>query len=99
MSSNDVFLKLPSKKAAPFSKCLKCRTPVLDSQKGILCDHCQNWIHLKCTNLRKAEYNYLQQNMEAPFLCLYCTDFLCGKCQMPVYNHHNALFCEAMCAK
>ena len=32
--------------------------------KGICCDLCSKWIHIKCNNLNDLDYEYLKSNNE-----------------------------------
>ena len=58
--------------------CVKCLKPVKTNQKGIECDICMKWIHFKCTKLSIAQYNYLEENNDTPFLCYICNpDWVC----------------------
>ena len=52
--------------------CVKCSKPVKTNQKGIECNICMKWIHLKCTKLSIAQYDYLEGNNDTPFLCYIC---------------------------
>ena len=52
--------------------CLKCTKPVKKNQKGIECNNCVKWVHLKCTNLTEEQYNFLETNENVPFYCLLC---------------------------
>ena len=36
--------------------CSVCTNIVRNNQKGLFCDHCCNWVHLKCTMLNNNEY-------------------------------------------
>ena len=52
--------------------CLSCAKPVKINQKGIECNACKIWVHLKCTDLSETQYNYLETNEDIPFYCLTC---------------------------
>ena len=52
--------------------CIKCAKPVKSNQKGIECGICFKWVHFKCTNLTKDEYDSLETNANMPFYCLNC---------------------------
>ena len=52
--------------------CVQCAKPVKINQKGIECNSCKIWVHLKCTDLNDTEYNYLEANTSIPFYCLTC---------------------------
>ena len=52
--------------------CIECAKPVKSNQKGIECSTCTKWVHLKCTNLTQAQYDYLEANENIPFHCLIC---------------------------
>ena len=52
--------------------CINCSKLVKTNQKGIECSLCFKWVHLKCTDLTKDQYEYLEANENAPFYCLGC---------------------------
>ena len=52
--------------------CINCSKPVKTNQKGIECSLCFKWVHLKCTDLTKDQYEYLEANENTPFYCLGC---------------------------
>ena len=85
------------KTKTPTVKCPPCKK-VLTKKNCILCDLCENWFHLKCTKLLKKDFDKHCDNETLPFICLYCQNFPCGKCKLPVFNHNHAIFCESHCA-
>ena len=52
--------------------CITCKKPVKCNQKGIFCEACKLWVHSKCTNLSKAEYDFLETNIDVPYFCQKC---------------------------
>ena len=52
--------------------CIECKGPVKTNQKGIECNTCKLWVHLKCTNLTEAQYDFLENNENLPFYCCIC---------------------------
>lgn len=40
----------------PSCSCSVCSKRVYDSQRGIFCDCCKPWVHLKCTEFSYKEY-------------------------------------------
>ena len=52
--------------------CVPCKKPVKSNQKGLQCNTCKKWVHLKCTNLTIVQYKFLEENEELPFYCLKC---------------------------
>ena len=52
-------------------KCRNCVRPVKENCRGILCDSCLWWFHLKCTALSVKEYNYFAATCDL-WLCLDC---------------------------
>ena len=55
--------------------CIICRKPVKSNQKGIQCDFCDLWVHLKCTNLNLHQYEKFSTSDEKYF-CVNCIDRL-----------------------
>ena len=69
---------------------------------AILCDHCDNWIHIKCNNLDKLDYEMLKSTAD-PWFCISCTSNILpfcnrhGKAKETITTptnlfHHNELF-------
>ena len=52
--------------------CCQCKKPVKSNQKGLECDSCKKWVHLKCTDLNESQYEILNDNEDLPFYCLDC---------------------------
>ena len=44
--------------------CKVCLKSVKRSDMAILCDHCDNWIHIKCNNLDKLDYEMLKSTVD-----------------------------------
>ena len=79
-----------------------CLKAVKISDMAILCDHCDNWIHIKCNNLDKLDYEMLKSTAD-PWFCISCTSNILPFCNRhgkaketitPPINlfHHNKLF-------
>ena len=65
--------------------CSICNKNVTESMKGIRCDTCKKWCHIKCDGTSAAEYENLVLNEDENFVwnCLYCT---------LKFNHENLAF-------
>ena len=72
------------------------------SDMAILCDQCDNWIHIKCNNLDKLDYEMLKSTAD-PWFCISCTSNILpfcnrhGKAKETITTptnlfHHNELF-------
>ena len=82
----------------PSDKCIKCAKLCLEGQNCIQCDKCDGWIHLKCSGIRLKDFKNMTKNTE--FVCIFCTNYPCGKCSKPVYNTQNAINCSIdVCSK
>ena len=55
------------------------------SDMAILCDHCDNWIHIKCNNLDKLGYEMLKRAVDLWF-CLICTSNILPFCAIDMKN-------------
>ena len=55
--------------------CSICNKNVTDSMKGIRCDSCKKWCHIRCDGTSAEEYEYLVLNEDTSgdWHCLYCT--------------------------
>ena len=51
--------------------CRACQKNVNKNHHAFLCDHCETWIHRKCNNLTKQDYDFLA-NSDEPFICICC---------------------------
>ena len=69
---------------------------------AILCDHCDNWIHIKSNNLDKLDYEMLKSTAD-PWFCIICISNIlpfCNRHEKPKETittptnlvHHNELF-------
>ena len=64
---------------------MPCKKPVKSDQEGLLCETCKKWVHLKCTDLTDAQYDFLKVHEDdAPFFCLNC-------CPRP---HYADIICD-----
>ena len=52
--------------------CSVCKKSVLNQHKAICCDHCNQWVHIKCNNLNDFDYNLWKSKNENPY-CIVCT--------------------------
>ena len=46
---------------APYP-CGVCQRAVAETHRAICCNICQKWVHIKCNNLDKNDYNFFQEN-------------------------------------
>ena len=55
--------------------CSSCEKPCKSNQKCILCDSCNLWIHLSCSDLSLAQYEYYSNatDDDFPYQCPNCT--------------------------
>ena len=49
--------------------CEVCLKTVKRSDKAILCDRCDNWIHIKCNCMDKLDYEMLK-SAKNPWFCI-----------------------------
>ena len=75
--------------------CSKCTKVVYENSNCICCDDCQNWFHLRCTNLNLKEFNKFTKDSSLTFCCDFCTNYKCGKCNKPVFDNQNAIYCNS----
>ena len=82
--------------------CKVCLKAVKRSDMAILCDHCDNWVHIKYNNLDKLDYEMLK-SIADPWFCISCTSNILPFCNRsgkdketvttPTnFFHHNELF-------
>ena len=66
--------------------CSICNKNVTNRMKGLQCDTCEKWCHIKCDAMSEDEYKYYQStdgNESIKWHCLYCT---------MKFNHENFAF-------
>ena len=77
-------------------KCIKCRNPFLSmKQKTPKCLKCLNSLHNKCSTADKKQY-LSYKNGKKDFICQYCTDYSCLKCDKHIYDRQPGILCN-MC--
>ena len=42
--------------------CTICHSACLDNENSLCCDDCDNWTHLKCTNLSFKRFKFLSNS-------------------------------------
>ncbi|CAG2205039.1 unnamed protein product [Mytilus edulis] len=55
--------------------CTDCKKSVRSNQKAFQCDFCDNWTHLKCTNISTTQYHILSTSDDT-FYCYECSQRL-----------------------
>ena len=60
-----------------------CLKTVKRSDMAILYDHCDNWIHIKCNNLHKGDYEMLKSTADSWFF------ITCNSNILPFRNRHG----------
>ena len=53
-------------------KCDVCLKTIAKNHRAILCSCCANWIHLKCNQFDKNDYEYFQKYGNKDFFCINC---------------------------
>ena len=51
--------------------CLVCEKSVAKTHRALLCDLCEKWTHIKCSNISPSEYVEMCES-EEPWLCGHC---------------------------
>ena len=81
MVSGDIhFNPGPTQRTYKFP-CGTCFKPVKCNQKGILCDSCDSWFHIKCLPETIALSNH-----EYELISLSDTSWFCFDCQLPLFS-------------
>ena len=58
--------------------CGKCSKPVKRNQRGIYCEDCTYWYHIKCIDLPINEYQRLSTSSES---------WYCANCILPIFSN------------
>ena len=61
--------------------CSVCKKSVFNQHKAISCNHCNQWVHIKCNNLSDLNYNLLKSKNEN-WYCILCTPKILPFCQI-----------------
>ena len=67
---------------------------IYENSNSICCDNCDNWFHLKCTKMKLKDFKRFLNNPKLKFICSYCQDFSCPKCNKAVFSHQNGICCD-----
>ena len=54
------------------SKCGKCNLNVTNGQKGMQCDVCNKWTHIRCLNMSEKTYEMYGEDKELNWICKKC---------------------------
>ena len=61
--------------------CLVCKKIALNRPKAICSDHCNQWVHIRCSDLNDLDYNLLKLKNEN-WYCILCTSEVLPFCQI-----------------
>ena len=53
-------------------QCGSCEKSVSKDDKALYCDICRLWFHISCVNVPIKKYNFLKQNEDIFWYCLFC---------------------------
>lgn len=53
-------------------KCPQCNKDVSDSDKGLQCEICEDWHHIKCQSVTELEYKFLNEHKTVHWYCATC---------------------------
>ena len=89
--------------------CGKCNRAVRSNQRGICCDQCDRWFHIRCSNISNDDYTLLSNNSET-WVCLSCTSLTehgqsqqhlqeperlpCSRCNRAVRSNQRGICCD-----
>ena len=54
--------------------CRVCNKSVGVRHHAIECDICKTWVHIRCNKFDDNDYKFYQNNPDAPFYCINCTE-------------------------
>ena len=77
------------------TKCPKCQKYISENCNSICCDKCNHWFHLHCSRLKLLrDFKTFVENPNQSFVCKFCLNYKCGKCDKPVFEYQNAMCCD-----
>ena len=53
--------------------CTACEKPVARTHRAVMCDQCENWVHIKCIGISTSEYKELVAGKSCAIVCNRCT--------------------------
>lgn len=75
--------------------CSVCKKAVGSRHKAIQCDHCDNWVHIKCNNIDKKTYQKLQ-NDSTKWFCKICLSELIPFSKLDDIEFEQLQLCTTM---
>ena len=72
--------------------CNICQKNVKDTEKGIQCDSCDEWVHTKCEKIPDLEYYTYIIEQDKQFICKKCRK--CNICDKTIAKNHKKLKCQ-----
>ena len=76
------------------TRCKKCNKFSGTGKGTLSCKKCRNDFHFKCADLSEQKVKACLSGKDS-FTCKYCLNYPCGRCKLPVFDHQNALCCDA----
>ena len=78
----------------PKHQCGLCQKLVKRNDRAIQCDICDLWVHIRCENISKAQYNHLvNSENDSEWYCSKCKAY-CYLCNVIVKNNDPAVRCD-----
>ena len=74
-------------------KNVKYTKPFLSMRKKLKCLKCMNSLHIQCSIVDNRQY-LSYKNGKKDFICQYCTDYSCLKCDKHVYDRQPGFLCN-----
>ena len=72
--------------------CGICDAEVTWEDDALICDHCELWVHAKCSKINKKQYEFHVKNEDDPFECMRCLQ--CKICTRKIAKHQLPLICS-----
>ena len=75
-------------------RCPSCKTEVKNKTDCICCDKCNKWFHLKCTEIKRSEFEIYCIDNTFEWICENCSNDCCKKCEIIFRKKDNAISCD-----
>ena len=62
--------------------CPVCKARITKDGDSICCDYCRKWHHLKCSDLKKSQFDIFVRDESFEWACNYCVANTCHKCNI-----------------
>ena len=71
----------------------------IKSNNNLECSECHKMVHRKCSRLRVNKDFVQFKKSKQQFVCQFCSDYICPKCNKHVYYAQKVFFEVVLCSR